>query len=88
VNVQDLWESIPAPIRTIINVVAGAGLAAGIGYVVDSLTGGALDVNVLVKVIAAACGAALVRALNPADSAYGVGSSVPPMPEGPSDVVA
>ena len=87
-NFTQLWDSVPAPVRTIINVVAGAGFAAGIAYVVDHLAGGALDVNAIVKVVLVAAGTALVRAINPADNSYGIGSAVPALPEGPSDVVA
>lgn len=87
-NVSSFWESIPAPIRTVINVVAGAAFAAGIGYVVDHISGGSIDVSALVSVILTAAGTALVKAINPADTSYGVGSTVPEVPAGVPDVAA
>ena len=68
------WEKIPAPVRTVLNVVAGAAVAAGVQYVAASL-GHSLDVNGLWQAIVIAAATALVRAINPADSAYGVGSA-------------
>ena len=84
---QTLWDSIPAPVRTIVNVVIGAGFAAGLDYVIAHVSGGALDLNALGKVVLVACGTALVRALNPVDTTYGIGSSdVAPLPQGTNDV--
>jgi hypothetical protein len=70
---SQLWESIPAPIRTIINVVMGAAFAAAVTYVLGNISGGSIDPNALGKVVLVAAGTALVRALNPADTAYGIG---------------
>jgi hypothetical protein len=79
---SNFWESIPGPVRTIINVVGGAAVAAGITYVVSHITDGNVDPNALVKVVLIAAGTALIRALNPADTTYGIGASpfapVPP----------
>jgi len=71
---MNFWEQIPAPVRTVLNVVMGAAVAAGVQFVAASL-GHSLDVNGLFQVIAVAAATALVRALNPADTAYGVNSA-------------
>jgi len=71
-----VWESIPPAIRTIINVVVGAAFAAAVSYLVGNLSGGSIDLNALGQVVLIAAGTALVRAINPADTAYGVGSNV------------
>jgi hypothetical protein len=77
-----VWESIPPAIRTIINVVVGAAFAAAVTYVVGNLSGGNIDLNALGKVVVVAASTALVRAINPTDTAYGVGSSkVQPVPD-------
>ena len=73
-----IWDSIPPAIRTIINVVVGAAFAAAVSYVVGNLSGGSIDLNALGQAVLVAAGTALVRAINPADTAYGVGSN----PEG------
>jgi len=72
--VKSFWESLPAPVRTVLNVVAGAAVAAGVQFVAASL-GHSLDVNGLWQAIAIAAATAFVRAINPADSAYGFGSA-------------
>jgi len=71
----ELWESIPPAIRTIINVVVGAAFAAAVSYLLGNLSGGSIDLNALGQAILIAAGTALVRAINPADTAYGVGST-------------
>ena len=70
-----IWESIPPAIRTIINVVVGAAFAASVSYLVGNLSGGSIDLNALGQAVLIAAGTALVRAINPADTAYGVGST-------------
>jgi predicted phage tail protein len=72
--VKNFWEQIPPAVRTVLNVVAGAAVAAGVQFVAASL-GHSLDVNGLWQAIAVAAATAFVRAINPADSAYGVGSA-------------
>lgn len=61
------WESIPAPIRSIVNVFVGLLLTAAVSY----LTTGTFDFRtaILVPFVTA-----IVRALNPADTAYGINS--------------
>ena len=70
-----VWESIPPAIRTIINVVVGAAFAAAVTYVVGNISGGSIDLNALGQAVLIAAGTALVRAINPADTAYGFGSN-------------
>ena len=70
-----IWANVPGPIRTIINVALGAALAAGVTYLVSVASGGTFDANALLMVILTAAGTAAVRAINPADTAYGVGST-------------
>jgi hypothetical protein len=70
-----VWESIPPAIRTIINVVVGAAFAAAVTYVVGNISGGSIDLNALGQAVLIAAGTALVRAINPVDTAYGVGSN-------------
>jgi hypothetical protein len=72
----------------VINVALGAGVTAGLSYVVQHLSGGSIDVSGLAQVVGTAVCTALVRALNPADTSYGVGSDVPPVPVGVPDVTA
>jgi len=76
---SSFWVSIPAPIRTVINVVAGAAVAAGVSYIANHITGGAIDLTALGQAVLIAASTALVRAINPADTAYGVGSDVTPV---------
>jgi len=70
-----IWESIPPAIRTIINVVVGAAFAAAVSYLIGNLSGGSIDLNALGQAVLIAAGTALVRAINPADTAYGLGST-------------
>ena len=70
-----VWESIPGPIRTIINVVVGAAFAAAVSYIISHVSGGSIDLNALGQAVLVAAGTALVRAINPADTQYGVGST-------------
>ena len=70
-----IWDNVPGPIRTIINVALGAALAAAVSYLLGIASGGTFDANALIMVILTAAGTAAVRAINPADTAYGVGST-------------
>lgn len=85
------WESIPAAIRTILNVTVGAAVAAAISYLVSHLSGGSIDLGALAQAALVAAATALVRALNPADTTYGINAapSYAPAPAeaGPQDNV-
>lgn len=85
---QQFWDSLPPVVRTIINVAAGAGLAALVTYLTGVVSGGSFDVNAAVQVVLTAVGTAIVRALNPADAAYGLGSSAPADTVDPGNVGA
>ena len=73
---RSLWEKIPAPLRTIVNVALGAALAAAVGYLTQVVSGDTFDVNVFLAAVATAVGTAIVRAINPADTGYGVGAAL------------
>ena len=83
---RSLWSSLPAPFRTVINVALGAALAAAVGYGVQVVSGDHFDVNVLLAAVATAVGTAVVRALNPIDTAatggYGLGAGAAPSTDG------
>lgn len=87
---QNLWDSIPAPVRSIINVCLGAALAAAVAYLANVVSGEHFDPSLLLAAVGTAVATALVRALNPLDSGYGVGGggTTPPPADGPQDVVA
>ena len=68
------WDSIPVAFRTVINVALGAAFAAAVTYLTGVVSGGTFDLNGLVQVVLTAVGTAVVRALNPADAVYGLGS--------------
>jgi acetyl-CoA carboxylase beta subunit len=72
-----IWDNIPGPIKTIINVALGAAVAAAVTYLVGVASGGTFDANALIMLILTAAGTAAVRAINPADTAYGVGATDP-----------
>lgn len=71
---QAFWDSIPTPIRSIINVCLGAALAAAVAYLTKVVSGDQFDPSLLLSTVATAVGTVLVRALNPLDSAYGAGA--------------
>ena len=75
---KKFWDTLPAPLRTIINVAAGAALAAAVTYLVGVISGGSFDPSVFLTVILTAVGTAVVRSVNPADTSYGVGSTSKP----------
>jgi len=71
---RQVWDSIPVYVRTLINVALGAALAAAVTYLTGVVAGEQFDLNVAVQVVLTAVGTAVVRALNPVDTAYGAGS--------------
>lgn len=68
----DLWNAIPAPLRTVINVALGALLAWAATDGLNLL--GSSDLDPVWKGLLVAVATAVVRSLNPADDAYGLGS--------------
>jgi hypothetical protein len=74
-SLVSFWESIPASIRTILNVTVGAAVAAAISYLVSHLSGGSIDLGALAQAVLVAAATALVRAINPADTVYGVNAA-------------
>jgi len=86
-----VWEKIPKPLRTIINVCVGAGFAA---VVQQAVTGGDTSFDALLLIFLTAAGTALWRMINPADTSYGIGKGVTTevlgaheIPPPPADVV-
>lgn len=73
-TLRAFWDSIPAYLRTLINVALGAALAAAVTYLTGVVAGESFDLNAFVGLILTAVGTAVVRALNPIDTAYGLGS--------------
>lgn len=73
-TLRALWDGIPVYVRTLINVALGAAFAAGVTYLMSVVNGSAFDLNLFVSAVLTAVGTAVVRALNPADTAYGVGA--------------
>jgi hypothetical protein len=80
VTITELWESIPGPIRTIINVVLGA-VVLTLGESIVAAGGVPTDINALGQALLLAASTAFVRAINPLDSVYGAGSKPKPEPE-------
>lgn len=80
-TLRKLWGNIPAPARSIINVCAGAALAALVTYLTGVVAGDSFDISVAWQAVLTAVGTALVRALNPLDTGYGV-KAVAPAPTG------
>ncbi len=74
---QSFWAGLPAPVRTIINVAAGAALATVVTYLVSIASGGKFDAGILATLVMTAVGTAVVKSINPADPAYGIGSPPP-----------
>lgn len=71
---QNLWNSIPLPARTIINVVFGAAFAALVAYLTGVVSGGTFELTAAWQAVLTAAMTALVRALNPLDGVYGAGA--------------
>lgn len=80
-TLRSLWEQIPVPVRTIINVVAGAAFAALVAYLTGVVSGGTFDLSAAWQAVLVAASTALVRAINPLDTGYGV-KPVLPAPTG------
>ena len=73
-----LWVSIPAPIRTVINVAVAAALLVVASAVIkaEGLTGvdwGSTGINAI-DAFGLGIATAVLRWLNPLDNGYGVGS--------------
>ena len=69
---SDLWNRIPAQIRTVINVALGALLTWAATDGLDLL--GSADLDPVWKGLLVGVATAIVRSLNPADTVYGVGA--------------
>lgn len=67
------WLWLPAPVRTWINVSVGAAVSAGLPLLVNALT--ELDLPAWVSVVLLPFATSAVRAINPADAAYGASSA-------------
>ena len=76
-SARTYWASIPAPVRTMLNVVLGAAAAAGVSYLAANI-GHPVDLTIAGQTVFVAIATALVRTLNPADASFGVGSSSAP----------
>lgn len=77
-RLRALWEFLPAPARTIVNVVVGAAFVAVVGGLYAVSQGQPFDWRVLLLGVFNAVATAVWKALNPLDSgtpAYGIGSS-------------
>lgn len=68
-RLRDLWNAIPVPVRTMLNVAVAALLT---WFVTDGIAG--LDLSPALLAVLTAVGTALVRALNPVDGVYGIGA--------------
>ena len=67
-----LWNKIPAPVRTVVNIALGAAFTALAQYVVNLATPGDFNPNTAVDVLWVGVTTAIVRYLNPVDAAYGI----------------
>lgn len=76
---QELWDSLPNPVKTIINVVVGAGIASAAVYL-KSLNGGPVDISLLWAAFITGASTAFWRAINPLDALYGLGKTLKPEP--------
>lgn len=76
------WNRIPTPMRTVINVAIGAVIAWALSDGLQLLL--ALDMPPWLKVLLAGVSTAVVRAMNPADDAYGVGTTHNELSDGDS----
>jgi hypothetical protein len=68
-----IWNGVPLWIRSVINVAVAGALTALVQYVIGLATPGDFNVNAAVDVVWVAVTTAVVRALNPLDTSYGVG---------------
>lgn len=90
-RLRALWNALPAPWRTFINVVVGAAVVAVAGYLYAVAQGQPFDARVLLFGIFNAVATVIWKALNPVDSGtegYGFGniSTPPPEPVDPDTV--
>lgn len=78
-SLRAAWNSIPAPLRTVINVAVAASLAVIAGAVVTAHGVTGVDWSATFKSALDALGlgfaTAILRAINPLDTAYGIGAS-------------
>lgn len=70
---SDLWNRLPLQVRTIVNVAFAAFLVWAATDGLDLLS--SADLAPVWKGLLLAVTTAVIRALNPADDAYGLGSS-------------
>lgn len=75
------WNAIPAVVRTWLNVAAAALLAAGGSALLEWISDA--DIPLWVKITAVPFLTSLVRAVNPADNAYGLVLTPPSVDPGP-----
>ncbi len=79
-RLRALWEFLPAPVRTIVNVVVGAALVAVAGFFYAVAQGQAFDWRVLWIGVFNAVATAVWKALNPLDTGtpgYGIKAALP-----------
>lgn len=77
-RLRALWEFLPAPARTVVNVVVGAAVVATVGFFYAVAQGQAFDWRVLWLGVFNAVATAAWKALNPLDTGtegYGLGTS-------------
>ena len=79
---SDLWEKIPKPFRTFINVALGTAVVV-VAKAILAANGLDVDWNTVWDGIGVALSTLLVRTLNPLDSSYGITPRTDP-PEGGS----
>lgn len=84
-RVEVAWDSLPGPVRTILNVFVAGGLVVIFGAVVTAqgVTGVDWQATGIDALDAAFLGVAvaILRAINPLDDAYGLGKSKAGDPE-------
>lgn len=71
---QKIWDALPLPVRTILNVVFGAAFAALVAYLTGVVSGGTFELTAAWQAVLTAAMTALVRAMNPLDGVYGAGA--------------
>lgn len=72
-----LWDSIPTPIRTVLNVAIAAGVLVVVSAVIDAQGVTGVDWSgtgvAALNAVGLGIATAVLRALNPLDDAYGLG---------------